>query len=343
MCASLWRINNNEDAMPEAGHDLENAPRTAVLLVNLGTPASPAPRDVGRYLREFLSDPRVVDLPRWLWLPLLNLVIIPLRSRRSAAAYRKVWLNEGSPLLVYSHRLANRLAEKLQGSASVALAMRYGKPSVADTLRKMQADGIRKLVVLPLYPQYSRTTTASVFDAVDSALGELAWQPQQVRIEDYHQHSPWIAAVADSIRQFRSVHGKADRLMFSLHGIPQRYVQNGDPYAQHCSDSVAAIARQAGLGEGEWLLCYQSRVGREAWLQPYTDISLQQLAAEGVQQVQVVSPGFAVDCLETLEEIAIRYDELFSKNGGTKLDYIPALNDSDAHVQALASLLDPHL
>jgi len=343
MCASLWRINNNEDAMPEAGHNLENAPRTAVLLVNLGTPASPGPRDVGRYLREFLSDPRVVDLPRWLWLPLLYLFIVPLRSRRSASAYRKVWTDEGAPLLAFSRRLADRLAMRLHGQASVQLAMRYGQPSIVDALRRFQAEGFHKLVVLPLYPQYSRTTTASVFDAVDAVLQALAWQPQQLRIEDYHQHSPWIAAVADSIRQFRSTHGAAGKLMFSLHGIPQRYVENGDPYAQQCSHSVAAIARQAGLADDEWLLCYQSRVGREAWLQPYTDVALQQLAENGAQQVQVVSPGFAVDCLETLEEIAIRYRELFQENGGKELAYIPALNDSDAHVEALASLLEQYI
>jgi ferrochelatase len=329
--------------MHEAGHEPENRPKTAVLLVNLGTPSAPEPGAVGRYLREFLGDPRVVDLPRWLWLPLLYLVIVPLRSRRSAAAYRQVWREDGSPLLAISRCLASRLATRLQGKALVQLAMRYGQPSIGSAFQQFQAQGVGKLVVLPLYPQYSRTTTASVFDAVDSSLMRMGWQPEQVRIDDYHQHTPWITAVADSIRQFRSTHGAADKLLFSMHGIPQRYVENGDPYAQQGKDSIAAIARQAGLQEDEWLLCYQSRVGREAWLQPYTDVVLQQLAANGVQRVQAVCPGFAVDCLETLEEVAIRYRELFQENGGKELAYIPALNDSDAHVEALASLLEPHL
>jgi ferrochelatase len=326
--------------MIEAEREAGEGPKAAVLLVNLGTPKAPQAREVGRYLREFLSDPRVVDLPRWLWLPLLYLVIVPLRSRRSASAYRKIWMDEGSPLLVLSRRLAKKLAVRLQGAAEVSVAMRYGQPSVVDALGKLQAPGIRKLIVLPMYPQFSGTTTTSVFDAVDAALEELSWQPEQVRITDYHQHPQWISAVADSIRHYRSREGVADKLLFSLHGIPQRYVQNGDPYAQQCSDSVAAIAKHAGLREGEWILTFQSRVGREPWLQPYTDLTLQELAKQGVQSVQVVCPGFAVDCLETLEEIAMQNRELFEEAGGKHLTYIPALNDSDAHVEALASLVE---
>lgn len=329
--------------MSVAGRDHENTLDTAVLLVNLGTPEAPQAREVGRYLREFLSDPRVVDLPRWLWLPLLYLVIVPLRSRRSAAAYRKVWLDEGSPLLVLSQRLADKLALRLQRTAVVALAMRYGQPSIARALARLQAEGIHRLIVLPMYPQFSRTTTASVFDGVDMALQGMNWLPEQIRIDNYHQHPQWIEAVAATIRDYRQREGAAEKLLFSVHGIPQRYVQNGDPYAQQCSDSTAAIAKAAGLQDDEWLLAYQSRVGREAWLQPYTDISLQQLAEQGVREVQVASPGFAVDCLETLEEIKLRYSELFEKFGGRKLAYIPALNDSDAHVDALVALLQPHL
>jgi ferrochelatase len=314
-----------------------------VLLVNLGTPQAPEARQVGSFLREFLSDGRVVDLPRWLWLPLLYLVIVPLRSRRSAAAYRKIWMDQGSPLLVFTQGLANKLSDRLEGLAMVCAGMRYGQPSIAAALAEFRAKGIQKLVVLPLYPQFSATTTSSVFDAVDAALQNMNWQPQQHRIEHYFQHPEWVSAVAESIITFRRVHGAADMLLFSLHGIPERYVQNGDPYAQQCRDSVAAIVQQAGLGDGQWMLTYQSRVGREPWLQPYTDQSLKRLAQQGVQRVQVVCPGFAVDCLETLEEIAMQNSELFEKAGGKKLEYIPALNDDNAHVEALISLLSTRL
>lgn len=325
--------------MNETIKKAEYQPKTAVLLANLGTPEKPRSKEVARFLREFLSDPRVIDLPRWLWLPLLNLVIVPLRSRRSAAAYREIWTDEGSPLLVLTLKLAKKLAEHLGARAVVATGMRYGKPSIAAALKDLQSQGIQKLVVLPLYPQYSATTTASVFDAVEAALQDLNWQPQQLRIDDYHQHPQWIDAVADTIKQFRHHNGAAEKLLFSMHGIPERYVQNGDPYAQQCRDGITAIARQAGLQNDEWLLTFQSRVGREPWLQPYTELTLQQLAKEGVKHVQVICPGFAVDCLETLEEIELRNCEMFKSFGGRTLKYIPALNDSDAHVEALASLL----
>ncbi len=329
--------------MDESSKSVEKAAASAVLLANLGTPAEPEPRAVGRFLREFLGDPRVVDLPRWLWLPLLWLVIVPLRARRSAAAYRKVWTPEGSPLLLFTLRLAERLSQRLKNQAVVAAGMRYGEPSIAKALAAFRQQGVQRLVVVPLYPQFSGTTTSSVFDAVDAALKELQWQPEQVRIDDYHQHAPWVAAVAESIVEFRRVHGGAQKLMFSLHGIPQRYVQNGDPYEQQCRDSVAAIAARAGLADDEWIMTYQSRVGREPWLQPYTDETLENLAEQGVKTVQVVCPGFAVDCLETLEEIAMQNAELFVEAGGERLQYIPALNDTEAHAEVMASLVEPHI
>lgn len=318
----------------------ESRPRRGVLVANLGTPAAPERAAVARFLRQFLSDPRVVDLPRWLWLPLLYLVIVPLRAGRSAAAYRAVWREDGSPLRVLTQRLAMRLAAVLSGTVRVATGMRYGEPSIRQALAELRADGVEELVILPLYPQFSATTTASIFDAVDAALERLGWQPRQRRIEDYHAHPAWVAGVADSIRRFRGQHGKPDKLLFSLHGIPQRYVTQGDPYAGQCHASVAAIAQAAGLGADEWLLCFQSRVGREPWLQPYTDVTVRALAAQGVKHLQVVSPGFAVDCLETLEEIAIRYREFFEEAGGEKLEYIPALNDGEEHARALAAVIE---
>jgi ferrochelatase len=310
-----------------------------VLLVNLGTPAAPSPAAVAAYLNEFLSDPRVVDLPRWLWLPLLRLVIVPLRRRRSAEAYAKIWLPQGSPLLVRSGKLADRLRRELEGEAEVALAMRYGKPSVVEGLSELREKGVDRLTVLPLYPQYSATTTESVFDAVAAGLRELEWFPGVDSVQKYHDEPGWVAAVADSIRNFQARAGRPDKLVFSLHGIPQRYADAGDPYPAQCRRSAVDITAELRYPEGDWLLAYQSRVGREPWLQPYTDDTLAALAKSGARHVQVVCPGFAVDCLETLEEIAMQNRELFIEAGGEKLEYIPALNDSQAHVALLADLV----
>ena len=326
--------------------DHENQAGTSpysVLVTNLGTPEKPERRDVARFLRQFLSDPRVIDLPRWLWLPLLNLVIIPLRAARSAAAYRTIWWDDGSPLLILTQGLSDKLARKMDSTCSVVTAMRYGKPSIQSGLSELKQAGANKLVVLPLFPQFSYTTTASVHDAVDVALTKLDWAPEVKCIDDYHLHPAWVDAVANSIRRFRQEKGVGELLMFSLHGIPQRYVRNGDPYEQQCKDGVAAIARSAGLNDDEWMLTFQSRVGREPWLMPYTDLTLQELAGKGVRHVQVICPGFAVDCLETLEEIAIQNFELFEEAGGEKLDYIPCLNDSEEHAQVLQQIIEEQL
>jgi len=310
-----------------------------VLLANLGTPETPDRRGVAVFLRAFLSDSRVVDLPRWLWLPLLNLVIIPLRATRVAAAYRSIWSAEGSPLLALTRRLAAKLSASLPQLSGVVTGMRYGRPSIRSALEELRESGVHGVIVLPLFPQFSYTTTASVYDAVDAALQDMQWQPQVLRIKDYHQDSAWVDAVAASIVQFREQSGKAEKLLFSLHGIPKRYVANGDPYEQHCQAGTVAIARATGLRDGEWMLTYQSRVGREPWLEPYTEDTLRLLAQQGVGSVQVICPGFAVDCLETLEEIAIRNREMFEKAGGKSLQYIPALNDSEDHVAALRAVV----
>lgn len=314
--------------------------RTGVLLANLGTPEAPQRKPVARFLREFLSDSRVIDLPRLLWLPLLNLVIIPLRAGRSAAAYRQIWWPEGSPLLVLTNRLAARLHSELSGRARVEVGMRYGEPSIRRALERLRDAGMDEVVILPMYPQFSGTTTASIYDAVDRALERLDWYPRRQPVDTYHEHPAWIEAIAGSVRAYRAEHGPADKLIFSLHGIPQRYVRQGDPYQQQCESSVRAVAEQLGLAADEWLLTYQSRVGREPWLQPYTDITLEELGRSGVRNVQVICPGFAVDCLETLEEIAMQNRERFEEAGGEKLEYIPALNDSDAHVRLYRQLVE---
>ena len=317
-----------------------NKPMTGLLLANLGTPEAPRWAAVARFLREFLSDPRVVDLPRFLWLPLLYLIITPLRAGRSAAAYRKIWWPEGSPLLVLTQRLCDQVILKLNGKADVAVGMRYGEPSIHQALERLRYSGASRLIVLPLYPQFSASTTASVYDAVEKALTAMQWQPEIQRIEQYHNQPGWIEAVAASIRAYREQHGRAEKLIFSMHGLPKRFVENGDPYEDQCGQSVESIVSTLDLKQDEWLLTYQSRVGREPWLQPYTDISLQELAQAGVKRVQVVCPGFAVDCLETLEEIEIRNRELFVAAGGKKLEYIPALNDSEQHADLLLELID---
>ena len=314
-------------------------PEKGVLLVNLGTPDVPEKTSVGQFLTEFLSDPRVVDMPRWFWIPLLRLVIIPLRKGRITAAYKKIWLDGGSPLLVYSEALCEGLQNLLADSAKVRLAMRYGEPDIRSRLVSLRDEGVRKLIVLPLYPQYSVTTTESVFDEVNAVLAELGWEPELHLVSHYYDEPGWVHSIASSIRNFQLQHGKAEKLLFSMHGIPQRLVDAGDPYEQQCRQSVSAVAEVLNLKD-ECQITFQSRVGREPWLQPYTDEVIKNLAKSGVKHIQVISPGFSVDCLETLEEIAIRYRDLFLAAGGEKFEYIPALNDSDAHVNVLASVCE---
>ncbi|WP_435594084.1 ferrochelatase [Proluteimonas luteida] len=306
----------------------------AVLLVNLGTPDAPTPKAVRRYLAEFLHDRRVVALTRWLWCPLLHFVILPLRSPRVAKLYAGIWMDAGSPLAVHTARLAQALAPQLPGAA-VGHAMRYGRPSLRSALEAIKADGDRRVLVLPLYPQYSTTTTASVGDVVDAVFGDSG---RARMLGDYHLDAGWVEAVAASIRTHWDAHGRGERLLFSFHGIPQRLSDAGDPYARQCRASTDAIARALGLADDEVLLTFQSRFGREPWLQPYTDMTLKALGEAGVRSVDVVCPGFAVDCLETLEEIALQNAEVFRAHGGRSLRYIPCLNDSPAHAGALAAL-----
>jgi protoporphyrin/coproporphyrin ferrochelatase len=312
---------------------MPDAPNTALLAVNLGTPEAPTARAVRRYLAEFLHDRRVVQLTRWLWCPLLHFLILPLRSPRAAAKYAQIWLPEGSPLAVHTHRLAQALQARLP-QWRVADAMRYGQPSMPAVLQRLREQGIRRLVVLPLYPQYSTTTTASVADV----LTREAHGFDVTLIEDYAVDAGWVAAVADSIRQWRQRNGDGGHLLFSYHGLPQRIADGGDPYPQRCEASTRAIAAALGLRDDQWTLSYQSRFGKERWLEPATDQTLDMLAARGLRQVDVVCPGFAVDCLETLEEIGIGLAERFSARGG-QLRYIPCLNDAPAHADALVSLV----
>jgi len=312
-------------------------PAPGVLVVNLGTPRAPTAAAVRRYLAEFLSDRRVVQVPRLLWWPLLHGLILPLRSPRVAHKYAQVWMDGGSPLAVYTTRLAAAIGERLPG-VPVAHAMRYGGPAIDAAVRDLRARGCTRVLVLPLYPQYSTTTTASVADVLERAAKEPA-APKLRMVDEYHLDPGVIAALADSVRAHWSANGRGERLLMSFHGIPQRLVDGGDPYSTQCHATAAALAGALGLGHGEWLITFQSRFGREQWLQPATDATLRLLGDSGVGRVDVVCPGFPADCLETLEEIALQNAALFRAAGGGVLSYIPALNDSPAHADALAALL----
>lgn len=317
-------------------HDRDDTP--ALLLVNLGTPAAPTAAAVRRYLAQFLHDHRVVQLTRWLWCPLLHFVILPLRSPKVARKYAQIWLPGGSPLAVYTAGLADAVQARLPGWR-VEHAMRYGTPSMADAFARLRDAGVRRVRVLPLYPQYSTTTTASVADAIAMHGGGL----QVSMLNDYHRDPGWAAAVAASIRAHWEANGRGERLLLSFHGIPQRLVDGGDPYAAHCEDSTRAIAEALGIARDEILLTFQSRFGRERWLQPYTQATLEALAPDGVRTVDVACPGFAVDCLETMEEITVENAVAFREAGGESLRYIPCLNAGDAHAAVLASLAQQDL
>jgi ferrochelatase len=336
--------NMARDAMPPYDHTAQE--QLGVLLANLGTPDAPTPAAVRRYLKEFLWDPRVVEVPRPLWWLILNGVILNVRPRRSAHAYQQVWTGEGSPLLVHSRRQAQALqaalAQRLPGPAAVALGMRYGQPSIASALAQLRAAGARRLLVLPLYPQYSATTTASVFDAVTAELQRWRWLPETRFVNHYHDAPAYIAALADSVRRFQAEHGRPDRLLLSFHGVPQRYLLAGDPYHCECHKTGRLLAEALGLAPKAWGLSFQSRVGREEWLRPYTDETLKQWAKDGVRSVQVICPGFSADCLETLEEIALQNRDNFRAAGGRDYAYIPCLNDDTGHIDALAGLVALH-
>ena len=311
----------------------EDASPPALVLVNLGTPAAPTPSAVRRYLSQFLHDHRVVQLTRWLWCPLLHFVILPLRSPKVARKYAQIWMPGGSPLAVHTAALAEAVARRLPGWR-VAHAMRYGQPSVQAVFDGLRAEGVRKVRVLPLYPQYSTTTTASVADAVAAAANGL----QVEVLRDYHVDAGWAAAVAASIRAHWDAEGRGERVLLSFHGIPRRLVDGGDPYAAQCEASTRAIAQALGVPREDLLLTFQSRFGRERWLEPYTQPTLEALAREGVRRVDVACPGFAVDCLETLEEIAVENAVAFRGAGGEALRYITCLNAEPAHADALAAL-----
>jgi len=320
--------------------------KLGVLLVNLGSPDAPAPSAVKRYLAEFLWDPRVVEAPRWLWWLALHTVILRIRPGHVAKSYKKIWTIDGSPLIATSKAQAQAiekvLQKKFRGNVIVDLAMRYGKLSIESGLRELKKAGARRLIVLPLYPQYSATTTASVFDEVTRVLRNWRWLPDLRFINQYHDNDKYITALANTIQQHWDKHDRADKLLFSFHGIPQRYVDNGDPYFCHCHKTARLVAEKLQLNDFGWQVVFQSRFGKEPWLQPYCDKTLEQLAQSKNKKVEVICPGFAADCLETLEEIMVTNRKLFIQAGGESFHYIPALNTGEEHINALCEVLTAH-
>lgn len=331
-----------QTSLPDLAHRARA--RTGVLLMNLGSPDAPTGPAIRRYLAQFLGDPRVVELPRALWLPILYLFIVPFRPKRLAHAYASIWMDEGSPLLVHSKRQATKLAAHLSATCGqevpVALAMTYGNPSVESAIAELEAQGVRRIVVLPLFPQYSGSTTSACFDAVFDEIRKRRWLPDVRTIGSYHDHPSHIAALSNSVRRYWEQHGHGDHLLMSFHGVPQHYVTSGDPYYCHCQKTGRLLAEALDLPKEAYSISFQSRFGKAPWVQPYTDQTVRALAGRGVKTLDVICPGFAADCLETLEEISIGCGEDFVANGGSAFRYIPALNDHDEHIEMIAGVLD---
>ena len=308
-------------------------------MVNLGTPDAPTPAALKRFLAEFLWDPDVVKVPRPIWWPILNLYVLQSRPRASAEAYSKIWTDEGSPLLVESRRLTEAIANDPETDADVVLAMRYGNPSIAAGVTQLRDGGADRLIVLPIFPQFSDTTTGSIISAVNKELNALNWAPEIKFIESYFKDSGYINALTGSVWDWWSENDRAERLLFSFHGIPKKHVDDGDPYDKQCRETAQLAAQTLNLSPEDWAISFQSRFGFAEWLKPYTSVLLEQWAHDGIKSVQIICPSFAVDCLETLEEIAIRYRRLFEAAGGETFEYIPALNANVAHVNCLTELI----
>lgn len=317
--------------------------KTSVILVNLGTPEEPTPAAIARFLTAFLSDVRVVEVPRLIWWFLLRLVIIPLRAKRVAHAYHEIWWEEGSPLRVVSGRqvagLQNVLSERYgQDAPVVAEAMTYGKPSLKETISCLEEKGIEKFLIIPMYPQYSGSTTGAIYDQVASIIQESRNIPDMTVIKSFYDHAGYIQSIAEVIKNHWAENGRNEKLLMSFHGIPQDYVDKGDPYGEHCRATADAVAKALELGSSEWSMSFQSRFGPKKWLQPYTDDQLMAWLKAGVKSVDIVSPAFTADCLETLEELNMAYREIFLEQGGEKYHYIPCVNDTPSFIDALAEM-----
>lgn len=321
--------------------------RSAVVLVNLGTPDAPTRSAVRRYLKEFLSDPRVVEIPRAIWWCILHLIILPFRSGKSAKKYAAIWSAEGSPLKVHTQQQAQllraALGERGHDDVTVAMAMRYGSPALPEVLSRLQADGCQRVLVLPAYPQYSGTTTASIYDAVFAHYARVRDLPELRFVRNYHDHEGYIHALQQSVLAHWEAHGRPDKLVLSFHGVPKRTLLLGDPYHCECLKTARLLAARLKLAPEQYVVTFQSRFGKAEWLQPYTAPTLRQLARDGVGRVDVLCPGFTSDCLETLEEIALEARQDFVAAGGRRFHYIPCLNEDEAWITALAEIAEQHM
>jgi len=329
---------------PNFRHD--GAERIGVLLVNSGTPDSPRVRDVRRFLAGFLGDPRVVEMPRLLWWPLLHGIILRTRPRSSARKYRRIWTPEGSPLYILSEqlraKLTGTLAQRVLAPFSLELAMLYGRPTVGQALERLRESGAQRILVVPLFPQYCGASTGPVYDQVAAELRRWRWLPELRFIAEYHDNPGYIEALRASVEQHWQAHGRTSHLLVSFHGVPERYFHQGDPYFCKCQKTARLLADELMLKEEEWSVSFQSRVGPVRWLQPYTSDAVVQLAARGIDQLTVLCPGFAIDCLETLEEIDIENHQHFLRAGGRRFQYVPALNARPEHARFLADLIAQH-
>lgn len=317
--------------------------KTVVLLTNLGTPDSLDRAAVKRFLKQFLSDKRVVEVPRLLWWLILNGIILPFRSGKTLKGYQRIWSEDGSPLMVYSIRQQSALQQKFGSEVSVELAMRYANPSFESVVGRLMASGLERLIVLPLYPQNSATTTATTFYHLADTLAKYRNLPSIHFIDSYYQHPAYIAALANSVRAHWQKSGQQNHLVMSFHGLPQVNVDRGDPYYEQCRETAKLLADQLDLEQSSWSLCFQSRFGKQVWLKPYTSDTLAELVGKGAKAVNVICPGFSADCLETLDEIQIEYRDFFIEQGGEQFHYIPALNDGDDHVEMMRTLVQPYL
>ena len=331
---------------PDSNHP-NNPPKKAVLLCNLGTPDSPTPKALRRYLKEFLSDPRVVEIPPFIWNIILYGFILPFRPRRSAKMYQKIWTKQGSPLLKHSLSQKERLQKKLQSEnlddVLVELAMCYGKPSISNAIETLEEKNVQEVIILPLYPQYCAATTGAIFDAMTKQFMKRRWVPKLSFINGYHQEPDFIQAIAQTITQHVQQHGQPEKFIFSYHGTPQQSLKKGDPYYHFCQQTTRLIQEQSALSDEQVITTFQSRFGKARWLQPYTEQTLIQLAQKNTKHVAVICPGFSADCLETLEEIELGAKQTFISHGGETLHYIPALNANDEHIQFISNLVQREL
>jgi len=350
------RFSAKRNSSGAAGIKSEKKAKTGVLLTNLGSPAAPKAGEVRKYLRQFLSDPRVVEIPRIIWLIILHGIILRVRPKKSALLYKSVWTDQGAPLLAISRaqqqKVASKIKEQYGQDVIVEIAMRYGVPSIPCILQKFQQQGVDNLIVLPLYPQYAGPTTASTFDAVSKELQKWRYVPSIHFINSYHGNRHYINALANTVSEYMHEHGKPDKLVLSYHGMPELFYQWGDPYYDFCQVTTdllkqellsRSLGKELNLTESSFVMTFQSRFGKAKWLQPYTDTTLENLAKEGHKRVAIISPAFSADCLETLEELEHENRDIFMQAGGEQYHYITALNDRDDHIKALVNILTPTL